>query len=67
MAQEPKLSDTEQASKWRDGMMQYQKIYPPPCKEKRHGEIKTLERATKYGFGRKCEDPTVTSCRAFRK
>ncbi len=47
--------------------MQYQKIYPPPCKETRHGEIKTLERATKYGSGRKCEDPTVTHCRAFRK
>lgn len=46
-------------------MMLYKKIYPPPCKEKRHGEIKTLERATKNGLGRKCEDPTACNCRAF--
>ncbi len=46
-------------------MMLYKKIYPPPCKEKRHGEIKTLDRATKCGFGRECEDPTASNCRVF--
>lgn len=48
-------------------MHTYEKFYPPPNRENRHGETKMLERATKIGYGRKCEDPTVTSCRAFRK
>jgi len=48
-----------------DMQMQLNKKFYPPPRENRHGEIKTLERATKYGCGRKCEDPTVTSCRAF--
>lgn len=46
-------------------MKLYEKIYPPPCKEIQHGENKTLERATKNGLGRKCEDPTACNCRAF--